>query len=387
MSVTQIVEMARGPSLWRPDHVAAVAVREDMVPPVIGAGDVVPVLPGMDVWDMWPLARRDGMTVDIAGATLWFALSAPRFPDPIERHGHARIRLLILRDGTWHDGGPVFQDGFAPGSRDWSGSAILDEDSGLVTLFFTAAGRAGEARPTVEQRLFKTSGMLDRSGAYPCIVQWSAPYEFVVSDDRIYTLVNQAEGAPGELKAFRDPGYFRDPSDGNEYVLFAASYKPSSHKNNGMIGIARSEDRSMMRWTLLDPLITADGVCNELERPHAVSYRGQYYVFWSTQATVFEQGGPVGPTGLYGMVAPSLFGPYRPINGSGLVLANPPSEPTQAYSWWVMGDLSVTSFVDYWGLRGRMPATNPELARSQFGGVPAPFLQLRLDGDRAWLEG
>ncbi|OYV65938.1 MAG: hypothetical protein B7X09_04355 [Acidiphilium sp. 21-66-27] len=143
----------------------------------------------------------------------------------------------------------------------------------------------------------------------------------------------------------------------------------------------------MMRWTLLDPLITADGVCNELERPHAVSYRGQYYVFWSTQATVFEQGGPVGPTGLYGMVAPSLFGPYRPINGSGLVLANPPSEPTQAYSWWVMGDLSVTSFVDYWGLRGRMPATNPELARSQFGGVPAPFLQLRLDGDRAWLEG
>ncbi len=386
MFKNKIISPAIKPALWLPSHVAAISPRDDIFAPVITAQNTVPVLPGLDVWDMWPLALRDGKTATISGATLWFALTARQFPDPIERHGHARIRLLIQRGEAWQDAGAIFEDGFAPGSRDWSGSAIIDQETGVVTLFFTAAGRRGEEKLTVEQRLFFTRGRLDQSGDQPIISQWSEPREFIVSDDNIYTLVNQAEGAPGELKAFRDPGYFRDPVDGRDYVLFAASYKPSLNKCNGMVGIARSDDPSMENWTLLDPLIIADGVCNELERPHAVSYNGLYYVFWSTQASVFEKNGPIGPTGLYGMVAPSLFGPYRPVNGSGLVLANPPSEPYQAYSWWVMGDLSVTSFVDYWGLGGRVLADHPELVRSRFGGVPAPFLRLALDGDRAHLE-
>lgn len=372
--------------LWSPAHIQALSLRDDMVAPVITRQDLTPILPDLDIWDMWPLALRDGQTARIQEATLWFALTAPQFPDPVERHGHARIRLLVQTGTNWKDAGVIFDSDFPPGSRDWSGSAIYDPDTARVTLFFTAAGRLGEARHTVEQRLFITKGMLITVGPVPHIMAWSTPYEFVKSDDETYVLANQAEGAPGEVKAFRDPAYFRDPADGKDYVLFAASYKPSTCKHNGMVGIARAQDQSFIRWSLLPPLVLADGLCNELERPHVVMHAGLYYIFWSTQASVFAPDGPVGPTGLYGMVGESLFGPYRLLNGSGLVLANPPQEPFQAYSWWVMGDLSVTSFIDYWGLEGRPLAQHPDLVRAQFGGVPAPFLRLWLDGDRAGVE-
>ncbi|HTM96970.1 MAG TPA: glycoside hydrolase family 68 protein, partial [Croceibacterium sp.] len=65
------------------------------------------------------------------------------------------------------------------------------------------------------------------------------------------------------------------------------------------------------------------------------------------------------------------------LNGTGLVFANPPEAPAQAYSWLVLPDLSVTSFVDNWG---REPA-EPR----RFGASFAPALHLRLDGANAVL--
>ena len=53
------------------------------------------------------------------------------------------------------------------------------------------------------------------------------------------------------------------------------------------------------------------------------------------------------PTGLYGFAAPTLTGPYEPLNESGLVLQNPSDEPDQAYAWLVLPDLHVISFANY----------------------------------------
>ena len=39
--------------------------------------------------------------------------------------------------------------------------------------------------------------------------------------------------------------------------------------------------------------------------------------------------------------------PYQPLNGSGLVIANPADDPDQAYAWLVQPDLRVTSLLDY----------------------------------------
>jgi levansucrase len=182
----------------------------------------------------------------------------------------------------------------------------------------------------------------------------------------IYDRARETTGTVGTIKAFRDPTWFRDPADGNEYLLFTASLAASSSAFNGSIGVAC---RSGHGWELRPPLITADGVNNELERPHIVVADSRYYLFWSTQASVFAPG-ITAPTGLYGMVAPRLQGPWTPINGTGLVIGNPPAAPDQAYSWLVLADLRVTSFID------RCPG---------FVGRPAPELRLMLSGDSAAL--
>jgi levansucrase len=78
-------------------------------------------------------------------------------------------------------------------------------------------------------------------------------------------------------------------------------------------------------------------------------------------------------------VAETIEGPWTFLNGHGLVIANPREQPTQAYSWWVLPDLSVTSFVDYWGPEDNS-RPEQEMRRARFGGTFAPFIQIELDG-------
>ena len=136
--------------------------------------------------------------------------------------------------------------------------------------------------------------------AYPALSDWTAPVESVVADGSTYTRDMTGGGAIGTIKAFRDPAWFRDPADGAAYLVFAASLAQSLSPWNGAVGIARRDHDT---WVLLPPIISADGVNNELERPHLVHQNGRYYCFWSTQRKVFASPGPAGPNGLYGMVA------------------------------------------------------------------------------------
>jgi levansucrase len=335
------------------------------------------------MWDFWPVQDEDGGVAVIGGGELWMGLSAPAAGDPVERHGQARIRLVARGAGGWRDLGPALPDGLSPGSREWSGSAIVDAAHDQVTLFFTAAGRRGETSLTYEQRMFQTTGRITGADADVRLAGWSEPLQSLASDGRLYDRADQARGVVGQIKAFRDPGFFRDPADGRAYLLFAASLPPPSSAFNGAVGLARAADKTLKRWDPLAPILHAEGLNNELERPHVITQNGLYYLFWSTQAEVFAPGGPVGPTGLYGMVAPTLLGPYEPLNGTGLVLANPLAAPFQAYSWLVGKDLTVTSFIDHVGAAGPRPPSGSQ-ARAGFGGAPAPVERISLDGARAW---
>lgn len=355
---------------WRPTAIPA----GGRIAPITAA-DVRPLVPGLDLWDCWPLTDRDGRTAAPGGRQYWFFLSAPQFPDPVERHAHARIRLLSCRDEQWLDHGHALPDGLCPGSREWAGSAVLDSDGQTVTLWFTAAGYRGQAALSFEQRLFVTRGILGEAG----ITGWSEPRELLQADGAVYRRADdRVELSPGTLKAFRDPFYFRDPQSGQELMVFTASAGWSDDPHNGMVGCAVRTDRG---WQLARPLIDAIGVNNELERAQLHWRAGHYYVLWSTQSHTFAQAGPVGPNGLYGMVASQLDGPWRPVNGSGLIAANPADEPAQSYSWCLTGEDEVWSFVDYWGLAGRSLADHPELRRSQFGGTAAPVFRLAFAGD------
>ena len=359
-------------SPWRPVSFGAEGGRIA----TITADDVQPLVPGLDLWDCWPLTDEAGNTVVHDGRSWWFFLSAPQFPDPVQRHGHARIRLLSRGADGWRDHGNALPDGATPGSREWAGSAVLAADGAGVTLYYTVAGRAGEPALTFEQRLFAVSGVLTSDGPG----HWGVPQEIVVADGAIYQVANDAvELAPGTLKAFRDPFFFRDPATAQDHLIFTASAGWNARSHNGMVGLAT---RTANGWELAAPLVDAVGVNNELERAQVHFRAGRYYLFWSTQTHTFAPAAPAGPNGIYGMVAESLTGPWRPINGSGLVAANALDEPRQSYSWVVTGEDEVWSFVDYWGLAGRNPADHPELLRSHFGGTAAPVFRLRFSGDR-----
>ncbi|EZP81424.1 Levansucrase [Novosphingobium resinovorum] len=350
--------------------------------PVFTPSDVRRIAGNLDVWDAWPLASMHGIPVRWRGGELWFALAAPAFDDPEERHGTARIHHFHRIDGQFRHIGATFEEGFTPGSREWSGSALFED--GVVTLYFTAAGERGETEPTFRQRIFAcTTGLAETGDAV--FTGWSDPVEQVIPANIVYMNRHDGTGELGEIKAFRDPAPWR-AEDGVDHLLFTASSARHLGLHNGLIGCARRGDADPEGGVFekRPPLVDASGVNNELERPHIVAYDGRLYLFWSTQAKVFAPGIDA-PTGLYGAVADGFGGPWRLLNGHGLVFANPQGEPFQAYSWWVLPDLSVTSFVDYWGIDDAAAKRKPE-GRAHFGGTFAPFLHLRLEGDVATLR-
>jgi len=371
---------------WSAHHIELLAGAALPQAPVLTARDVRRVAPDLDVWDAWPLADALGAPVPWRGGQLWFALAAPAFDDPEARHAAARIHHFHRTGDHFVHLGATFPDGFTPGSREWSGSALYEH--GAVTLYFTAAGQRGEAEPSFHQRIFASHTRLAEDGAAGVFTGWSEPDEQVIPADVIYMSRHEATGAIGEIKAFRDPAPWRDPA-GRDHLLFTGSSARHVGQYNGVIGCSRRgpADPEGGAFEKLLPLVDASGINNELERPHIVAHDGRLYLFWSTQAKVFAPG-IVAPTGLYGAVAQTIDGPWRLLNEHGLVFANPESEPFQAYSWWVLPDLSVTSFVDYWGIddpaASEKPAEKPT-GRAHFGGTFAPFLQLRVDGAGARL--
>ncbi len=353
---------------WTPDDVRRIDLDTASLLPVLMGADRSALRSDILYWDMWPVQQSDGRIASVKGRELWMALTAPDRGDPGLRHFEAKIHLLERRDQSWYDLGPALPDGAVPYEREWAGSALLVGDR--LTLFFTGAGVRD--RPNgYQQDLFEAHAVI---GADGLPADWSVPQRSILGASPHYMPANAHEGEAGKIKAFRDPAYFRDPKDGAEYLVFTASLAGSNSDFNGAIGIAR---KSQKGWELLPPLIHADGVNNELERAHVVYAGGLYYAFWVTQRGTFDPSLRHAPNGLYGMVSDTLFGDYRPLNGSGLVLANPEREPGQAYSWFVSAELLVASFVDNWGTSGG--------GAGQFGGVPAPLLTLALAGDRCRL--
>lgn len=329
-------------------------------------------------WDMWPIQDRDGCIASICGREFWMALSAPDRGDPGLRHFEAKIRLVERKSEMWFDLGDVLPDFVVDYEREWAGSAVTDGEG--ITLFYTAAGTS-ERPGGYQQRLVEANAIIGADGVP---VEWTAPCLSIRKFSPDYMLANAHDGEAGKIKAFRDPAYFRDPVDGCEYLIFTASVAGAQSDYNGAVGIARSTGDG---WEMLPPLIHADNVNNELERAHVVFHEGSYYAFWATQRSTFAPGLNHAPNGLYGMVSDSLFGEYRPLNGTGLVLANPVDEPFQSYSWFVTRELLISSFVDFHGLKGGPIPTNPGEASQLFGGVPAPLLKLAIDGERCELAG
>lgn len=390
-----------GTPAWTREQAGRLERTDGVVAPVIypPREDVTPEVHG---WDTWVLRERDGTIATVDGWRVIFSLTAPSDMLPGKRHDVAEIRYFYSRDGKrWIDGGPVFDREESLGSRQWAGSALLDDD-GQVYVFYTAAGRALEEEISYHQRLAVGAGGSVEADADGLAIEGPWEHETLVRPDG--ERYEREEQYRGMIYTFRDPWFFEDPATGETWLLFEANTPvpegsdacggdPVQQEFNGSVGIARSETGDPTDWELEDPLLDAVCVNQELERPHVVPRDGRYYLFFSSHDHTFAPG-LEGFDGLYGFVADSLRGEYRPLNGSGLVVTNPASAPYQAYSWLAFphGDeLLVSGFFNYYDLGpltiddvGHLPR---EEQLAKFGGTLTPTLRLTLEGDRTRIVG
>src|SRR6266540_2964366 len=169
---------------------------------------------------------------------------------------------------------------------------MVRRPDGTVSTFYTAAGVRGEPRPTFHQRVVEARPRLTVTGGIAQLER-KVEHRTILHADGPYLPADEVEGGPGRIRAFRDPGWFRDPADGQEYLLIAASV-PGHNHFMGAVALARA---ASVGWTLLPPLVVADGINHELERPHIVVHQGRYHLFFCTSRQAFHPPGRA-PTGL-----------------------------------------------------------------------------------------
>ena len=365
------------------------------------------------VWDTWPLTNLGMKPISYRGWSVIFSLVAPRNIGFDARHEVATIGYFFSRDGeSWEYGGEVFPRNTARGARQWAGSAVLVGDQ--VNLFYTASGN--NENPQVpdpnwdlnaNQRLAHASAQIraDADGVFFAGQNFRNSRIIAEADGRYYQTEAQGRyrqpgGAPN-LMAFRDPFVFRDPADDQVYMLFEGNIAgpnpvagtktcgpaevgpvPPGHVvpananlYEGAVGIARAQNANLTRWQLLPPLLSSVCVNAQTERPHLVVQNGVYYLMTISHMFTYAPG-LTGPDGVYGFIGDSLRSDYQPLNASGLVLGNPPEQPFQAYSEYVMPNWLVEAFID------RIPLPG---GGERSGGTLAPTLRLHVEGSNTYM--
>lgn len=352
------------------------------------------------IWDTMPLRKMDGSIVSVNGWSVIFTLTADRSPDNHkdsngnydinadwnDRHGRAKICFWFSKESkNWIFGGRVMAEGVSPTTREWAGTPILMNSDGDIELYYTCV--------TPGATIAKVKGKISTSDAGVRLFGFDHVIPLFSADGFYYQTEEQ-----NKYWNFRDPSPFIDPNDGNLYMIFEGNvagdrgdhtvtlqdighipagydYLGGSKFQVGCVGLAVSKDKNGNNWEVLPPLITAIGVNDQTERPHFVFKNGKYYLFTISHQFTYSEG-LTGPDGVYGFVSDSLFGPYEPLNGSGLVLGNPSSQPYQTYSHYVMPNGLVTSFIDNIPLKD---------GNYRVGGTEAPTVQIKIEGNRTFV--
>ncbi len=300
------------------------------------------VLADYSVWDQTPVLDNSGKPAIINGKECWLFLCAPKGLVGDERHFQNRLRLVIKEHGTWADAGYLLPDGFSAGTREWAAVAYLND--GELSLYHTAAGDKNGADAPYLQRIFKATARLCLEADAVSFSDWHDVGELVQPDSRWYDASQKPARFPHGIKAFRDPFWFVDATSNQECLLIAATKADSRSSRDACIALSVFDQQSGS-WKMRPPILDAEGVSYEVERPHCLWHQGKLYIFWSIHGWTTELPNKL-PTGLYGMVGDSVDGPFQLLNGSGLVARNPDQKPYQAYSWFVAGDLTISSFID-----------------------------------------
>ncbi|KHL96181.1 levansucrase [Paenibacillus sp. IHB B 3415] len=358
----------------------------------------------LDVWDSWPLQNADGTVAEYNGYHIVFALAG----DP-KKGWDTFIYMFYQKVGdtsidSWKNAGRVFKDSdkYVPNdpilnnqAEEWSGSATLTKD-GDVRLFYTnrqgwdpAHGFFGKQTLTTAQvNLSKPDGdTLKVDG----VEDFKSIFD---GDGKIYQNVEQAFGAGdyADNHTLRDPHYVEE--NGHKYLVFESNtgtetgyqgeeslYNRSYYEGNkpffeaennkllfgpkkslatlanGSLGIIELNDDYTLK-TVMKPLIASNTITDEIERANVFELNGKWYLFTDSRGSKMTIDG-IGDKDVYmlGYVADSLTGPYKPLNGSGLVLHMDlnPNELTWTYSHFAIpqaegNNVVITSYMTNRGL-------------------------------------
>ncbi len=408
VSISVAAQENYSPYNWTREDVSKVTINSNNTAPTIDKEELIEITSDSYIWDTWPLQNRNGNPAVVNGYKIIFALSVPKDVLPGKRHDSAEIHYFYSKDGkSWEAGGPVFKAGDALGSRQWAGSSIIHKD-GTLQMFYTATGEKNETQLGYDQRIATATADIRTTKNGVTFTNWSK-HQIILEPDGDYYQTPEQTGGEEPSYAFRDPYFFQDPKSGEEYLLFegnsAGKLEERTYQNeyigsaefrnnhvspegvkayNGSIGIAKAVNNRLTEFELLPPLLEANYVNEELERPSVIVKGNSYYLFAKTHQEKFAPGLNA-PEGLYGFTSEELFGDYKPLNKSGLVIANPTNNPYQAYSWMVMPNGTVISFVNYVNVDGKdiyeIGEQSPEYQLEHFGGMLAPSIKISMIRD------
>jgi levansucrase len=338
------------------------------------------------------MVDMSGNTITYKGWHVILGLTAPRSVPYNDRAWYSRIGYFYSRDGkSWKYGGNAFPDGATPAQAEWAGSTQYLGD-GKVQAFY--AGSTHLQPDGARQETVRTTGQIHADNDHVWFTGFDDQQVIVKPDGKYYQTSDQ-----NKMSAFRDPWVFRNPSDGKTYMLFEGNTGgevgehqctsreigdvPPGHDvpadanhYTANIGLAVAQDADLKQWKLLPPLVSANCVNDQTERPHLVIRGGKYYLFTISHHHTYAPGLD-GPDGAYGFVGDGLRSDYKPLNGSGLVVGNPPDAPHQEYSHYITPQGFAESFID------EVPTGD---GGSRFGGTLAPTLKLSLNGDSTKID-
>lgn len=393
------------------------------------------------VWDTWPLTDEKADQYSVNGWEVAFSLVADRNLGFDERHVFAKIGYFFRKadvpthqrpeNGGWTYGGLVFPEGVTgqifedqsySHQTQWSGSARIFQ-GGQIKLFFTDVAfyrnADGSDRKPYDARIAMSPGKIHTNKKGVFFTGFNKVHDMLQADGKYYQ-----NGAQNPYYNFRDPFTFEDPAHpGKTFMVFEGNtavqrgsrscteedlgYRPGDpeaetlqevHDSGAMyqmanIGLAVAENKDLSRWRFLPPILSANCVTDQTERPQIYIKDGKYYLFTISHRSTFAAGID-GPEGVYGFVGDGIRSDFQPMNrGSGLVLGNPtnlnyatgfPFDPDynqhpgqfQAYSHYVMPDGLVQSFIDTIGTKGDF----------RRGGTLGPTVRLAIDGENAVVD-
>ncbi|WP_400995193.1 glycoside hydrolase family 68 protein [Agromyces sp. GXQ0307] len=414
--------------------------RENSMPAALTMPTVPQDFPDMSngevwVWDTWPLTDEDGNQYSVNGWEVIFSLVADRSLGFDERHHYAKIGYFYRpadvpveerpENGGWTYGGLVFDEGVTgeifedqsfTHQTQWSGSARIFK-GGEIKLFFTDVAfyrnPDGSNIKPYDPRIALSVGKLHSNKQGVSFTGFDKVHDLLQADGTYYQT-----GEQNEFFNFRDPFTFEDPDHpGETYMVFEGNtampreeaycteedlgyqegdpYAETVEEVNASgatyqianVGLAKAKNTELTEWEFLPPVLSANCVTDQTERPQYVFKDGKAYLFTISHRGTYAAGID-GPEGVYAFVGDGIRSDFQPLNnGSGLALGNPtnlnfaggqPFAPDynqhpghfQAYSHYVMPGGLVQSFIDTIG-------THDDFVR---GGTLAPTVKIDLDG-------